>query len=739
MTTTPTTDAPDTILPGGRRSRSRFAKLSKRVNQWRLRRRRARQARRRTGARRLTIALAVVVLLLLGAFGWALSYLSPKSDGRQLSLDEIDALAAERRVATASFLDEDNRLEGVFLPRPPKPEPKRKPKKGQGQQQQPPASPTPSPTPSPTRRPTPSPSPSPTEVVLPGPEGSGRYWVAYPKGGAAFAALFDTLASSGARVEVDAQTSKAVVRTISTYLLPLLILASVFGLLFATGRGGGAGIGEVMTFGTIGRKRYSRGVTAPTTFADVGSAEEAVTELKEVVDYLRDPERYEEIGAVPPKGVLLYGPPGCGKTLLAKAVAGEANVPFFFVAGAEFVESLVGVGAARVRDLFQRVRAVAPAIVFIDELDAAGRRRGHGGGEGGSDEREQTLNQLLVEMDGFEVSAGIVVIGATNRPDILDPALLRPGRFDRHITVEQPDHPGRVEILQLHARGKPIAPDVDFDYLAKRTPGFSGADLANVINEGALLSIREGKPTIQTPELEEAIQRVLHGPKKRGRLLTPEEERRAAYHEAGHAVVSAALGRAEQVHRVSILARGGGVGLTELQRESADGILFTTDQLYSRIVSEVAGLAAESMALGQISTGAEQDLERATELARDMIGRYGMSPALGRVRLMASDADRYLGAEGALGQISLETARELDTEVRRLMEQAEADATKILRANRKLLDQMAERLETQETLEGPRLDSMLAKVPATALSALRPFPGNGTRARRGSARTSSRR
>ncbi|MDQ3878695.1 MAG: AAA family ATPase, partial [Actinomycetota bacterium] len=326
-----------------------------------------------------------------------------------------------------------------------------------------------------------------------------------------------------------------------------MILANLFALLFTAGKGGSSGIGDVLMFGSIGKgsdKRRKKGLAAAVGFGDVAGADEAVAELKEVVDYLKDPERYEEIGATPPKGVLLFGPPGCGKTLLAKAVAGEAGVPFFSVAGAEFVESLVGVGAARVRDLFARVRAVSPAIVFIDELDAAGRKRAQGGGSGGTDEREQTLNQILVEMDGFDVSAGMVVIGATNRPDILDPALLRPGRFDRHITVDQPDHVGRKLILELHARNRPMAPSVDFDYLARRTPGFSGADLANVINEAALLTVRDARGLVEMPELEEAIQRVLAGPKKKGRVLSPEEQIRAAYHETGHAVAAAAVGRA---------------------------------------------------------------------------------------------------------------------------------------------------------------------------------------------------
>jgi cell division protease FtsH len=700
--------------------------LNRRLAAWRLRRRRAKQTKRKSGSRRSTIALAVLALLLIGTFLWSQRFLSTQPAGTELSLGQLSSLAADHRVTSATFLDEDNRLIGTYVAQPPpaptpeaipaetaKPEKtgKDQPKgKGKGK---------PAAGEEPLAPPPVEPAPPALIGVGAAPEGAGQFVVAYPKTGTAFAALAQLMAASGADVRVDGQTTKTVVRAVSTYLLPLLILACVFALLFATGKGGSSGIGDVITFGTIGKKRHRKGVAAPTTFADVGSATEAITELKEVVDYLTNPERYDEIGAVPPKGVLLFGPPGCGKTLLAKAVAGEAGVPFFSVAGAEFVESLVGVGAARVRDLFARVRAVAPAIVFIDELDAAGRRRGAGGGEGGSDEREQTLNQLLVEMDGFEVSSGIVVMGATNRPDILDPALLRPGRFDRHITIEQPDHAGRVEILKLHARGKPIAESVDFEYLAKRTPGFSGADLASVINEGALLSIREGQPTIDTADLEEAIQRVLHGPKKRGQVLTPEEERRAAIHESGHALVAAALGRGEDVHRVTILARGRGIGLTGVQ--TAGGVLHTAASLYAKVLTEMGGLGAEKLVLGDVSTGVEDDLQQATRIARDMVARYGMSPRLGRMRLLASDADQFLGVDAGFAQISPTTHEALDREVRGVLERAEQHAMQILDANRDLLDRLAQTLEEHETLEGAALSELLAQAAQSAPSTFLPF------------------
>jgi cell division protease FtsH len=657
-----------------------ISRKAERVRKTLLRRWRRARVGKKLLPRGLVLGLTATLLVLFGVFAGALNYLSATTAGRELTYDQLTALVRSGRVVEATFQDEDALVVGRFVA-------------------------TPLPSHAAVR---PSPTQTQSGAALPAPPGAGTFRLAYPKSDAVTGQLADDLVAGGARVAFDKQSEKATVRLITTFLLPLMILANLFTLLFSLSKGGGSGIGEVMTFGSIGAKRQKRGQARAVTFEDVAGAEEAVAELREVRDYLADPEKYEEIGAQPPKGVLLFGPPGCGKTLLAKAVAGEAGVPFFSVAGAEFVESLVGVGAARVRDLFRRVRAVAPAIVFIDELDAAGRKRGTGGGGGGSDEREQTLNQLLVEMDGFDVASGIVVMAATNRPDIIDPALMRPGRFDRHITVDHPDVHGREQILLLHAAGKPFAPTVDFNYLARRTPGFTGADLANVVNEAALLTLREQRTEIETSEFEEAIQRVLAGPKRRGRMLSPEERKRTAYHEAGHCVVAAASGRVDSVHRVSILARARTVGTTSM--EDTERALLTASELNAQLTVALAGLAAEELVFGEASTGAENDLEQATDTARDIVTRYGMNPRIGRARLAGKAADAFIGGELPLGPMSGQTHQDMDSEIKRMLSDAESRATDLLEQHRDVLHTLAARLEAEETLEGPDLESVLALV-----------------------------
>jgi len=476
------------------------------------------------GKRGLRILLVCLLLLVVGFFVLIRSAFRAPSFGREMSLNEVVVAARSGEIRSAILRDEDSQIVGLRCAVP--------------------ATGVPS---------------APTEPLpaCAGPQ--TQFHVFYPRSDVDTSELLRALQSRGARVLVDKQTGKAVTKLVITFIMPLLMLANLFGLIFLW-RGGDSSIADIAGFGAIGRKRQRRRFSGTgVSFANVAGADEAVAELREVTDYLQDPAKYEAYGAAAPKGVLLFGPPGCGKTLLARAAAGESDVPFFSISGAEFVESLVGVGAARVRDLFRQVRDVAPAIVFIDEIDAVGRRRGGEGSTGG--EREQTVNQLLVEMDGFEITAGIVLMAATNRPDILDPALLRPGRFDRHITVGAPDIAGRQQILELHAKEKPLAADVDFGLLARRTPGFTGADLSNVINEAALLAIREGEGAhIRMANLMEAIQRVIHGPQRRGQLMSVEERRRLAFHESGHAIVSAALGQRSDVHRVSIVARGRGLG-----------------------------------------------------------------------------------------------------------------------------------------------------------------------------------
>jgi cell division protease FtsH len=645
----------------------------------------ARPARRRLSLPRPGLRgwLLILLLALFGLLAAALAYLVPPRAGVEIGVDDLLALAAEGRVEHATFHHEDGQVVGRW-------------------HEQAAAHAT-----SPEAR-------APAHRVGPGAArgSSGTFRVAYAGSDSTSVLLMQALAESGAHVEIDPQPAKAAVRLLATVLLPLLILANLFGLLFLLARGGGDDLDEVRSFGTLGNDG-GRAVEPPAArFGDVAGADEAVEELAEVVAYLADPDRYAAVGASAPKGVLLFGPPGTGKTLIARATAGEAGVPFFSVAGAEFVESLVGVGAARVRDLFARVREAAPAILFIDEIDAAGRRRGSGDASGGSDEREQTLNQLLVEIDGFDVASGIVVMGATNRPDILDPALLRPGRFDRHVTIDQPDAAGRRRILGIHARGKPMADDVDLQRIARRTPGFTGADLANVVNEAALLAIRDRRHEVCMADLTEAVQRVLSGPQRRGRLLTDDERRRIATHEAGHALLATALGHVEDVQRVSIVARGSGLGSVQLGADR-DAVLLTRSQLHDQLTMAVSGRAAEELRFGEPSTGSDTDLEHATALARDLVARHGMSDRLGRLRLMASETDLFLGAGAGLERLSPRTHQELDSEVRRLMDDAFARATGHLESHRDVLEHLVERLLEEETLEGGALHDELARLSPT--------------------------
>ncbi len=680
------------------------------LRQWR----RSRVTKRKSRDKKV-YALTACLFVLAWLFVACLDYLGPSRTGAQLTLDQVGALAVRQRLLSTTFRDEDAQIVGEYAcPAGPALTP---------------AAPAAS---GPAARPTPAPSlpagvpfASPTTALPPCTGTTVRFWASYPKSDAATSVLIQVAADSGATVKVEPQTRKAEVRTVTTLVLPLMLLANLFVLLFAGGKSATSGIGEVETFGSIGKGRFGRKGKQPTTFADVAGADEAVEELREVRDYLADPERYRDLGAQPPKGVLLVGPPGCGKTLLAKAVAGEVGVPFFSVAGAEFVESLVGVGAARVRDLFARVRSVAPAVVFIDELDAAGRKRASDGGGGGNEEREQTLNQILVEMDGFDVGSGIVVMAATNRPDILDPALLRPGRFDRHVTIERPDLLGRLNILGLHARGKPMSGDADLSYVARRTPGFSGADLANVINEAALLTVRQGKTEIEMSDLEDAIHRTASGTSRRSRTLSADERQRAAYHESGHVVVAAASGEVGEIHRVSILTAGHDLGTTT--RVNAEAVLLTRKQLTAQLATHLAGMAAEELAFDEPSTGSDRDVEQATRLARDMVARYGMSEAVGPVRHLVADVDGFLDADVALDVMSGMTHQTIDVEVKRLLEEAKRDALHTLLAHQQTLEALAGRLEEEETLEGPDLEAFVAAVrPQTEMfGALIGRPGNG--------------
>ncbi|WP_019880250.1 ATP-dependent zinc metalloprotease FtsH [Succinispira mobilis] len=495
--------------------------------------------------------------------------------------------------------------------------------------------------------------------------------------------------------------------SIFSSILPMLLLIGVWFFIMQQTQGGG---GRVMSFGKSKAKLYGE-EKLKITFADVAGADECKQELEEVVEFLKHPKKFNDLGARIPKGVLLFGPPGTGKTLLAKAVAGEAGVPFFSISGSDFVEMFVGVGASRVRDLFEQAKKNAPCIIFIDEIDAVGRQRGAGLG-GGHDEREQTLNQLLVEMDGFGANEGIIMIAATNRPDILDPALLRPGRFDRQIVVDRPDVKGREEILKVHVKGKPLDAEVDLGILARRTPGFTGADLSNLVNEAALLSARRNRKTIDMNAMEESVERVLAGPERKSRVISDKERRLTAYHEAGHALIGMLLKHTDPVHKVSIIPRGRAGGYT-LMLPKEDRYYATRSELLDQLKTFLGGRVAEAIVLKEISTGAQNDLERATALARKMICEYGMSEKLGPITFGRRQEQVFLGRDlGRDKDYSEEVAFSIDKEVRAFIEEAYSETEQLLLANMDKLDAIAALLLEKETIDGKEIENLM--LPASA-------------------------
>ncbi|OIV36847.1 cell division protein FtsH [Mangrovactinospora gilvigrisea] len=488
-------------------------------------------------------------------------------------------------------------------------------------------------------------------------------------------------------------------------LLPFLLIVIVFLFLMNQMQGGGS---RVMNFGKSKAKLITKD-TPKTTFSDVAGADEAVEELQEIKEFLQEPAKFQAVGAKIPKGVLLYGPPGTGKTLLARAVAGEAGVPFYSISGSDFVEMFVGVGASRVRDLFEQAKANAPAIVFVDEIDAVGRHRGAGLG-GGHDEREQTLNQLLVEMDGFDVKGGVILIAATNRPDILDPALLRPGRFDRQIAVEAPDMQGRLEILKVHQKGKPLAPDVDLTAVARRTPGFSGADLANVLNEAALLTARSDKKLIDNSMLDEAIDRVVAGPQKRTRIMSEAEKKITAYHEGGHALVAHAMPHTDPVHKITILSRGRALGYTMVLPDE-DKYSTTRAEMLDTLAYAMGGRAAEELVFHDVTTGASNDIEKATKTARAMVTQYGMTERLGAIKLGNDNGEPFLGRDMSHQRdYSEEVAGLVDEEVKKMIENAHDEAWEVLVENRDVLDNLVLELLEKETLNKEQIAEVFRSV-----------------------------
>ncbi|HZD79151.1 MAG TPA: ATP-dependent zinc metalloprotease FtsH [Actinomycetota bacterium] len=532
------------------------------------------------------------------------------------------------------------------------------------------------------------------------------YQVAYPE--ASQESLIKELGAQNVDVNVDPQKGSALLGFL-VQLIPVILIIGAFIWIMNQSQGGG---GRVMQFGKARAKVVSKD-QPKTTFTDVAGVDEAIEELQEVKEYLQNPAKFQAMGAKIPKGVLLFGPPGTGKTLLARAVAGEAGVPFYSISGSDFVEMFVGVGAARVRDLFDQAKANAPAIVFIDEIDAVGRHRGAGLG-GGHDEREQTLNQLLVEMDGFDQRTAVILMAATNRPDILDPALLRPGRFDRHVTIDRPDLEGRKGILKVHARGKPFDGSVELDVIARRTPGFTGADLSNVINESALLAARWGRKAIGMKEVEEAIDRVMAGPERKTRVMNEREKRMIAYHEGGHALVAHVLPNTDPVHKISVIPRGRALGYT-LTLPQEDKFLMTREELSDELAMLLGGRVAEELIVGDITTGAANDIERATKVARQMVTEYGMSDTIGPLTLGQKQHEVFLGRDFASQpDYSDQVAFEIDNEVRQMIDQAHDEALEILQERRAKLDEIAAALMERETIDKDEVERILAEVPKRA-------------------------
>jgi cell division protease FtsH len=606
----------------------------------------------------LLIGAAVLTILFFSLLGST----RPSSPGQAVPLSEVTKLAAQKQLSQATLLDQDSR------------------------------------------------------VVVRTKDGR-ELWAAYPQSDAQTSALLKSFKDAGTSVSIDQQSSKPTSKIVVQFLLPILILVCLFAFFMRIGQDSAAGgFAAFSKLGARGKKK-KRG-SGTLSFADVAGAGEAVAELKEIRDYLADPSRYARLGAMAPKGVLLVGPPGTGKTLIARATSGEAEAAFFSLSGSEFVESLVGVGAARVRDLFQRARKAAPAIVFIDELDAAGRRRGAGIGQG-NDEREQTLNQLLVEMDGFDADAGIVVMGATNRPDILDPALLRPGRFDRQVTIDVPDVHGRHEILELHCGSRPLSGDASLIEIAKLTPGFTGAELANVINEAALLTVREGHSEITQAILEEAIDRVVAGPAKKSHVLTQAERWIIAVHEASHAVVTRSIGQTVAAQKLSIVSRGRQLGTAAHMLTDRDRAIAQEPDLNRQLCSIVAGAAGERIEYGFLSSGVHDDLHAATQLARRMVTSFGMSEALGPVTIGERDGEVFLGASlQDLGSVGASTLDLIDGEVERLVGEALEKAGVILERNWATVEETAQALIEHETLSGVALEAVLSTVHSMALDGI---------------------